>query len=389
MWKSGLSCLAPLGVCLSVPAVANDEPSARGFEVSGDYTADAILISDKGAKDQAYGLDNLNLQVDVDLGRVAGWQGAQVHVHFLNNLGGMPNNRAGTLQGVDNIEVATQRFRVFEAWIEQSIGPRTTLRAGLYDLNSEFYANDAAGLLLAPAFGVGSEISATGPNGPSIFPSSALAARVEHRFGRDGFMRVGVLNANARTLGDPGGVDFDFDEGLLLIAETGVEASFKATAGVWTYTRDQDEVVTPSGDGPLRRSAAQGAYAIFEHPIANRDQDNEVTGFVRVGVSDGHTTVFRGGWQAGVLFEAPFPGRPLGALSIGANQAFVSHAYRDALAATGIPPASAETQLEVTYTDVIFGRIGIQPDMQIIVDAGGERNRPLVIVSGLRFTFEF
>jgi len=389
MRKFGAGCLALLGPCLGVPALAQDGTSLRGFDVSGDYTADAILISGRQTKDQAYVLDNLNLQVDVDLEAVAGWQGAQFHVHFLNNLGAMPNNRAGTLQGVDNIEVGAQRFRVFEAWLEQSLGSRTSLRAGLYDLNSEFYANDAAGLLLAPAFGVGSEISATGPNGPSIFPSTALAVRLEHRFGKDGFVRAAALNANARTLGDPGGVDFDFDDGLLLIAEAGVEAGFKATAGVWTYSRDQDPVVTPPDDLPLRRRTAQGAYAIFEHPIANRDEENEVTGFVRVGVSDGHTTVFRGGWQAGVLFAAPIPGRPLGALSIGANQAFVSHAYRAALTATGVPAATAETQIEVTYSDVVFGRIGIQPDVQLIFDAGGERDRPVVLVSGLRFTVEF
>ena len=80
---------------------------------------------------------------------------------------------------MNNIEVAETRFKVYEAWIEQGFGDgRVSLRAGLYDLNSEFYTNDAAGALIAPPFGIGSELSATGPNGPSIFPSTALAVRL-------------------------------------------------------------------------------------------------------------------------------------------------------------------------------------------------------------------
>lgn len=389
MHKLSLGLQACLGLCLSLPVAAHEETSSHSVQVSGDYTLDTILVSGKGTQDTPYALDNLNLQLDANLDQLAGWQGGVFHLHLLNNLGGMPNNRAGTLQGVDNIEVGSQRLRVFEAWFEQAIGSRTTLRVGLYDLNSEFYANEAAGLLLAPAFGVGSEISATGPNGPSVFPSTALSARLERTFARGGFVRLAALNAKSSTLGDPGGVDFDFDEGLLLIGEAGIETYFKATIGTWTYTREQDPVAMQSGDGTASRRAAHGAYALFEHPIANSGADSQVTGFVRVGVSDGHTTMFRGGWQAGLTFGAPIPGRPDGVLSIGANQAFISHLYRRALAETGIATASAETQLEITYADKLWGRIGIQPDLQLVLDAGGERNRPLVVVSGLRFSIEF
>ena len=102
---------------------------------------------------------------------------------MLNNSGGAPNDVAGTLQGVDNIEVRTPRLRLFELWLEQSLGP-ASVRAGLYNLNSEFYADDAAGQLLAPAFGIGSELAATGPNGPSIFPSTALGVRLNVDLGK-------------------------------------------------------------------------------------------------------------------------------------------------------------------------------------------------------------
>ncbi|MBK8545802.1 MAG: carbohydrate porin [Caulobacteraceae bacterium] len=115
-----------------------------------------------------------------------------------------PNDDIGTLQGVDNIEVERHRARLYEFWIETQLGP-TNVRAGLYDLNSEFYANDSASLLIAPAFGIGSELAATGPNGPSIFPSTALAARFQWTLSESSRLQFAALNATAGVLGDPGG----------------------------------------------------------------------------------------------------------------------------------------------------------------------------------------
>jgi porin len=55
----------------------------------------------------------------------------------------------------------------------------------------------------------------------------------------------------------------------------------------------------------------------------------KTTAFARLGVSDGDTTAFKGGWQAGVLVEHVFASRPDSAFSIGVNQAFLSRKYRD------------------------------------------------------------
>ena len=65
-------------------------------------------------------LDNLDLTADLDLDKAVGWSGAVLHAYVLNNSGGAPNDLAGTLQGVDNIEVATPRLRLFELWLEQA-----------------------------------------------------------------------------------------------------------------------------------------------------------------------------------------------------------------------------------------------------------------------------
>ena len=360
------------------------------LDLSVTETVDVVLVAPDGAKSTTYVLDNLDIVAEADLAELIGWRGAMLHAHVLNNMGGMPNDRAATLQGVNNIEVPSQRLRLFEAWIEQKFGERTSVRVGLYDLNSEFYSNDAAGLLIAPAFGVGSEIAATGANGPSIFPSTALGVRVDPRVGAQGYARVAVLNAAAGTLGDPQGVDFSFDDGVLLIGEAGFAGEHaKLGLGGWGYTRRHDDVhATDAVGDPLRRNA-WGIYAIGEVTLRTAERRPGVALFARAGLSDGQTTAFKGGWQAGVLINGLIAGRDDSQLSIGANQAFLSRGYRNLLADEGLPGATAETAFEITFSDRLAPWLSVQPDLQVVLNPGGERGRGPAFVAGLRTTFEF
>lgn len=369
-------------------AMAQDDPDAPALDLSLVHMADVIGVrTAEGGSDLWY-LDNLDLVATADLGQLIGWSGAVAHAHVLNNLGGMPNDAAGALQGVDNIEVPGQRLRLFEAWLEQRIG-RTSIRAGLYDLNSEFYANDAAGLLIAPAFGVGSEIAATGPNGPSIFPSTGLALRVEQQWGRDGFVRAAVLNASAGTLGDPDGVDLSFSNGALLIGEAGVAGSGgKLALGAWGYTEQQDDIFALDADGAPVQRRARGFYVVAERPLGDPEGVRATSLFARIGLSDGRTTPFRGGWQAGVLVGKVFAARPDSRLSLGMNQAWLSDGYRQSLRDTGLRAAAAETAFEITYADRLTGWLSMQPDFQVILNRGGEAGVDPVLVAGLRMTVE-
>lgn len=70
---------------------------------------------DGGVQRRSAYLDNLDLIIEADLAALAGWRGAVMHMDVLNTSGGMPNAFAGTLQGLDNIEVAAHRLRLFEA----------------------------------------------------------------------------------------------------------------------------------------------------------------------------------------------------------------------------------------------------------------------------------
>jgi porin len=245
-----------------------EETKDKALDLSVSYSADVTGVVSGGLAKRGRLLDNLEIGADLDLDKAMGWKGATAHALVLNNSGGMPNEDAGTAQGIDNIEVSRQRLRLFEAWVQQSFaGDKASALAGLYDLNSEFYANDSAGLLIAPAFGIGSELAATGPNGPSIFPSTSLAVRLKWTPREDVYVQAAALNANAGVLGDPGGVDTSFDSGALVIAEAGWTGAGKIALGAWRYSDKQDDIrdLTALGD-PAQRTA-RGAYLLLERHL--------------------------------------------------------------------------------------------------------------------------
>lgn len=375
---------------LVIPSVFAQDAQEPALDIGATYRADLSGVAADRRKLRSFGLDDLNIEANGDLERLVGWNGASFHVDVLNNLGGRPNDAAGTLQGVDNIEVASAKLRLFEIWVEQKLGAATSLRAGLYDLNSEFYANDAAGLLIAPAFGVGSEIASTGPNGPSIFPTTALAVRLEQRFGGAGFARVALLNATAGALGDDRGHAFDFHHGVLLIGEAGVEKDGnKFALGAWGYSERQDDIAeTDSAGDPIRRHA-RGAYVIAQKAIGDQDGPFATSLFVRAGISDGKTSPFKGGWQAGVLATHVLPGRDDSQVSFGVNQAYLSRGYRDLLRGDGVHTAQAENAVEFTFSDKLTDFLTLQPDVQFIWNRGGDVDAARVTVLTLRATLEF
>src|SRR5690606_7480195 len=98
---------------------------------------------------------------------------------------------------------------------------------------------------------------------------------------------LAVLNASAGVFGDPDGVDTDFDHGVLLIGEYGWRDSFNFNVGAWTYSDDQDDIRDLDGFGDPEQRRAFGAYATYQRPLTD-----SMTGFARVGFSDGDTTSY-------------------------------------------------------------------------------------------------
>jgi porin len=383
------SCAAfAIGVATASAALAQAGAGQGAWTHEVTYTADVAGTVRGGTAHAGRALDNLDVIFDGDLEKLVGWRGATVHGYLLNNSGGAPNDLAGTLQGVDNIEVSRPRARLYELWVQGKFADdHGSVLAGLYDLNSEFYSTEASGLLLSPSFGIGSEFASTGPNGPSIFPSTALAIRAKIEGGRGVYVQGAVLNAHAGTVGDPEGPSTEFDNGALMIAEAGIGDSWRLAAGGWFYTERQADLRNLDVNGDAALSKARGGYVLAEYPfIDGGETGRSVRGFARLGFSDGDTTPFGSGWQAGVLVERVFASRPDSAFSVGMEQGVLSSKQRANTRDAGVAPADAESSLEITYSDKVSSRVSLQPDLQLIRHAGGDQDARTVVVMALRMT---
>ena len=381
--------LLGLGAAMLLPVRAYADEPPEKFNLSLVHTADTGAVVAGTDRKGIYHLDNIDAVADADLGALVGWRGATAHVYVLGNFGVRPNDRAGTIEGIDNIEVLESGVRLFEAWLEQKIAKGVTVRAGLYDLNSEFYATSASDLLIEPPFGVGSELAATGVNGPSIFPSSALSVRVRTRIGKTGYAQFAVLNAIARTFGDGGGVDTSFRDGVLVIGESGFGDRLRLAAGGWVYSKPADDLVaTDAAGNPVRRTP-RGAYGLLEWRLGADDGPRQPNFFLRGGWSDGQTGSFGASIQGGLLLTRPFASRAESAFSVGARYGWLSGGARAAVAQAGDHPARGEAAVEVTYSDRVVKHLTLQPDLQFVFDRGGVRNAPTVTIVQLRTTVDF
>ncbi|WP_242008082.1 carbohydrate porin [Sphingomonas ginsenosidivorax] len=282
------------------------------------------------------------------------------------------------MQGIDNIELSQAATKLYEAWIEQRMATgHVALLAGLADLNAEYYQNESAGLLIAPAFGIGSELAASRPNGASIFPETALMARLPITAGKSAYLQAAAVNARTGVIGAHHTLDLSMHKGALLIVEAGHGGRIKVAAGYWRYTRRQAGAV------------AQGGYGLLDYPLRDGDdQGASVSLFARVGVSDGVTTSYRGGWQVGILLGGLVPRRPEEQLSFGINQGVLSTRYCTQARHGHARVSGTETGFELTYSDAVLPHLRIQPDLQYIVGASGSRNADVVVL-GLRLTASF
>lgn len=323
------------------------------------YTADLVVTPNGSGR--AWALDNLDLTGDLDLDALAGLRDAVFHAGLLINTGGQPDAALGTVEGLDNIEVTRPRTRLFEAWLQQDFGAgRGSVRAGLYDLNSEFYATAASDQLIHPAFGIGTELSATGSAGPSIFPSTALAVRLRWEDERKRYVQAAIIDAKAGTLGDPGGVDLGFAQGALGVVQVGGGDRSRWAVGAWRYGFERDDTGTPR---------ARGIYGLFERDLTS-DHGRGITLFVRGGASAGRAPIAVS-LQAGATKGGVWASRPDSRLSVGFHYA---KARGD----------GSEVGFEAAYADKIAPRTTLQPGLQLVGAPGGRS----IAIASLRLIVE-
>ena len=334
---------------------------ASGFDFSAEYTADMLGVVSGGLSSGGEYVDNLDLQLQVDLAEVWSAGAGRILIHGLYNNGStFSADRVGDLQGVSNID-AVEASRLFEFWYELA-DDKWSVRAGLYDLNSEFDVNQTGSVFLNSSHGIGAEFGQTGENGPSIFPVSSLALRAA--------VAIGPLTARAAVLdGVPGNsadassnrISLGSEDGTLAVSEldTPFADSGRLWLGYWRYSARFDRV---DGSGSARGN--DGWYVGAETRLASGPR--AASGFVRYGRADERFNVLSSYLGVGAVIAGPFDARPADRLGIAVASAHAGDPYRDFTAGIGERAKRHEITWELTYRIVISENVAIQPDIQYV-----------------------
>ena len=373
----------------------------KGVNISFNYTLDSLRNFSGGLKRGNAGLDNLDIFAYFDGEKLWHLPGNTVKLYFLSNNFDKPNmKRVSSAQGIDNIEVGKSSGKIFEAWMQQNLWQdKFSLLAGLYNLNSEFYITNSAGVFINSTYGLGSELGFTGVNGPSIFNNSAPAVRLKLQPTQNLYAQFAVFNGVAGDPKYPHGTHARVakKDGALAIGEIGflpfsgsgdkAMQVGKYAVGMWRYTHSfGDQFDTDNFGNPSKRES-KGGYVLAEQKLysESKNPSNGLTAFVRFGKTAGKAERFDYAMSAGFNYTGIITGRDSSILGIGYNQAKNSKQYLKATTDS----KKKESGIEVTYQDQLAPGVMIQPDFQYIINPGTTPGVKNATVVGVRLKFTF
>ncbi|MDP2826783.1 MAG: carbohydrate porin [Sulfuritalea sp.] len=427
---------------LSLPAAAADE-SAPEYAIStltGDWggarselwqqgiALEAGLKFDSlrnrgGTRDGSQTVSHLEFKLRADLEKLLGWSNAVAYINSDTDTGaGINARRTGSLMGVSNIEVPLPTTRLFHAWMQKGfLDDRFSVLAGIYPIDSEFFAMDSAATLLHPAYGTPADLALT--NAPSIFNNAAFGVRAkwlsaDRELYAMGALMDGIPNDPARPKATA--VRFAKGDGAFVIGEIGwmplerghtfepVDPSevrqtpalvahekygglSKYALGFWRYgNRVADQLDVDAGNNPLQRRS-QGGYVLAERTLFSLggDAGRDVAAFGRYSFSSGDSTSIDRMWNLGLRLRGPFASRSDDSLAIGWTRSRLAPKWRAAQAAAGVDTASAEEALELTWRAALMPWLALQPNLQHIRHPGGAAAARHATLVGARIEIVF
>lgn len=397
---------APLAWSATAPTPA----IGAGISYDGAFVRNASGGLERG---NGY-IGNLHLRVAVDGKQLVNAPGVSAYADALWIHGTQPDDRIGDLQGVNNL-AAPGGATLYEAWLQYN-GQNSSILAGRYDLNTEFDRAHSATLFINSSLAIGAAFAKSGIAGPSIFPDPSVGVRVTLKPTEDIVWRTALLDgAPFERPGGPVGL-FKGGDGLLVVSEaafltseqsvrSGINprsrigrqsVSFpyeeKIAVGVWHYTThlpDSSEM-NPSGV-PVEHAGSTGGYALFDRLLFDAGDRGKrgINGFLQLGIGDARVEPVAAYLGTGLVAHGLNADRPQDEFGLALARAYLASHYAVAQERVGIPVASAETAIELTYLTQINGNLAIQPDLQYVIHPHADRAIANATVLQLRFELSF
>lgn len=405
----------------------------RGLSFAFTYQSDPFNNFSGGLRTGATYMGRLQATADFNPEKLTGWEGAQFHASMYQIHGvGLSQHFIGSLGPVSDLE-AVATTRLYEAWVEQKLGPYFSLRVGQLAADTEFWLSPYMGLAIGGTFGWPLAMSANLPSGGQGYP-----------FASPGF-RLKITPTEQITLlaalfdGDPAGPGSDNPQyrnlyGLnwrmrdppLLMGEAHLKyGSFEngpippgnLKLGAWTHLgRFADQRIAanfvpmsdPSSVGqPLQRRTNFGIYGVIDQQIFQRadKKDEGIYAVARAAFSPADRNLVQYYIDGGIYFTGMVPDRPDDLFGFYASWARVSSGARGAdfdlnlYNSTFAPVRNYEAILEATYSFRVAPGFLVQPVVEYVIHPGGGAPSPgdplglrrirNAFVAGVRTTIQY
>ena len=404
--------------------------SDHGITFSMTYAGDLQANVQGGIQRGAVYDSLLQPQVDLDLQKLAGWQGTTARIALQGVTGpSLSTGYTGNLLNTSSIG-GRPAFRLYDAWLQQTMFRNAlSIRAGLMNADAEFFVSQTGSMFVNSTFGWPGILGVDLPGGGPAYPLSAPGVRVKLQPATGLALLAAVFSgdptghdgSNAASVMQPDGTLISFNGGVLAMTEAdwslnqgkdaaGLPVTFKFGGWYHSSAHFQDQRVDddgvsladPASNGlPRNHTGDWGFYGIVDTMLYRAPNGNGLSAFARVAATPAGMNVIAFYADGGLAYKGLLPGRQDDTLGVAVAFARIGSQAR-ALDLDGrrfgdmsMPVRDQEIVLELSYQAQVTPWWTLQPDMQFIFNPGGHvanadgSVRQNALLLGLRTTVQF
>ncbi|MEO6053310.1 MAG: carbohydrate porin [Chthoniobacterales bacterium] len=393
----------------------------HGVDIFGGYTAEVWGNTTGGMSRGSVYTGLLNFGLNLDLEKAVGWKDASIRTNWLWLSGSdISQEHVGNFLTVSNI-AGFQTLRMFELWFQQKLlDDKVSLRMGQLGADTEFIISDYAATFINSTFGWPAFMGNNVPNGGPAYPIGTLGIRLAlnpvdwftfqtaafqgnvyaQNVNRYGF-RWQLNSANGYFFINEAQFRWNHRD-----AETGLPGQFKA--GAWFHTAEFVNYANGSSvygdygiyfivDQMLWRkpvpaaSLAKDGKATADHKevsaAAKSDQGLGWFGRIAFDPQDRNFVGFY--FDTGINYKGLIPTRDKDIFGIAFAYAQLGQGAQQAELNSGLTGVGAEMVVEVTYQAQLNKWLSVQPDLQYIINPGGNQTLGNAFVLGGRVSVAF
>lgn len=365
------------------------ELAERGIVFRGDYVGEAMGVVDGGyGETGARYAQQLRVGMDLDMGRLAGWEGGTLHVTL--------NDRRGRSTSVDFVgnrfpiqeAYGGQYTRLTEVSYDQTFGDgQSYVKLGYYAMGNQFGLHSLLTHFVNAAF-CAHPLAMSGNSGWYNYPVARWGGEVAQQVSPALNLRTGWFQVNPNLGGNVERNAFrPFASGttgsLFPVELTWTPGKVGRYPGVYKFGGYYDTSrVAQRGLDTSATTGRHGAYVLAEQRLTHEagDPQRGLTAFAQYMVSDTDTAQIRRWYALGGVYQG-IGSRPQDSIALGYVGADINrrlvHARRATLVDAGVPLASplyhlsqAEELFELSYSVQVNPWLMIRPDVQYIVNPG-------------------